>query len=82
MLPKIKTLQVLPEYELMLSFDSGERVVYDVLDDINNIEDFKIILTEQGLFGNVRLDKSRTVISWSDRVDLPSDTLLEYGTRI
>ena len=43
---------------------------------------FSVIKTENGLYENVQLDESRTCIFWSDMVDLPSDTLLEYGQRI
>jgi len=50
--------------------------------DIAQIPDFSVLKTERGLFDNVRIDESRTCIYWSDRVDLPSDTLLEYGSLI
>ena len=40
-----------------------------------------VLKTEYGLFENYQLDESRTCVYWNDRVDLPSDTLLEYGTK-
>ena len=79
MIPRIKYIEPKTEYKLLVVFDSGDKVIYDVKDDIDTLPDFKILLTENGLFNNVRLDESRTCIYWSDRVDLPSDTLLEYG---
>ena len=82
MIPRIKNLQVKEDYKLLVSFDSGETVIYDVNEDIDSIPDFMILKTEKGLFENVRLDESRTCVYWSDKVDLPSDTLLEYGSKI
>lgn len=32
-----------------------------------------------GLFGQVQLDRSRTCVYWNEDIDLPSDTLYEYG---
>ena len=46
------------------------------------LEDFEPLKTEHGLFENYQLDDSRTCIFWSDRIDLPSDTLLEYGKKV
>lgn len=82
MIPRIKNLQVKDDYKLLVSFDSGETVIYDVNEDIDSIPDFMVLRTEKGLFENARLDESRTCVYWSDRVDLPSDTLLEYGSKI
>lgn len=82
MIPRINSITPQNDYKLLISFDSGESVLYDVNDDINHIDDFSILRTEEGLFENVRLDENRTCVYWSDRVDLPSDTLLEYGQRV
>ena len=61
-------------------FDDGRIVTYDLKDDICTIPDFRALETECGLFQNAQLDASRTCISWNDRIDLPSDTIYEYGT--
>lgn len=82
MIPRIKSVKPKENYQLLIQFDDGETVIYDVLDDINTIDDFEPLKTERGLFENVQLDDSRTCIYWSDRIDLPSDTLLEYGERV
>ena len=50
-----------------------------IITDINTLDDFRILTTEHGLWKNARLDTSRTCVYWSDRVDLASDTILEYG---
>ena len=82
MIPKIKNIKVMGDFLLLIEFDVGERVLYDMKDDIKTLPDFKILESKNGLFENFQLDSSRTCVSWSDRVDLPSDTLLEYGIPI
>lgn len=79
MIPRIKDIQPLDDFILLVEFDDGKKVKYDVKDDIRTLDDFKILESEYGLFQNVQLDSSRTYIYWTDRVDLPSDTILEYG---
>lgn len=82
MIPRIKSVKPQENYKLLIQFDGGETVIYNVLEDIDSIDDFVPLKTERGLFENVQLDDSRTCIYWSDRIDLPSDTLLEYGERV
>ena len=79
MIPRIKDIQPLDDFIRLVEFDDGKKVKYDVKDDIRTLDDFKILESEYGLFQNVQLDSSRTYIDWTDRVDLPSDTILEYG---
>lgn len=80
MIPRIKSIQPQNGFKLLVVFDEGQQVIYDVNEDIEQIPDFEILKTEPKLFENVQIDQSRTCIYWSDRVDLPSDTILEYGT--
>ena len=82
MIPRIKSVKPQRDYILHIEFEDGREVEYDVKVDIAQIPDFSVLKTQQGLFDNVRIDESRTCIFWSDRVDLPSDTLLEYGSLI
>ena len=82
MIPRIKKIEPREGFRLHIVFDGGEEVIYDLNDDISKIPDFSILKTENGLFENFRMDESRTCVYWSDRVDLPSDTLLEYCKKI
>ena len=66
-------------YQLSVLFDDGKRVVYNVSEDIDTISAFSDLRTVEGLWSQVQLDKSRTVVYWNDWIDLPSDTLYEYG---
>ena len=79
MIPRIKEVKPLPDYSLSVTFDDGKSVVYDVKDDINQLEDYKDLVTVHGLFNHVQLDESRTCVFWNDWIDLPSDTIYEYG---
>ena len=81
MIPRIKSILPLQDYMLQVCFDDGVSVLYDVKDDIRTLNDFKVLETEYGLFQNVQIDSSRTCVFWNDRVDLASDTILEYGVR-
>lgn len=82
MFSRIKKVEVKDELALLVTFDDDIRVLYDLKDDIKNIKDFEALQTETSLFKNFQIDQSRTCIYWSDRIDLASDTILEYGRRI
>ena len=79
MIPRIKQFELSNDWKLMVIFDDGFRVCYDVKDDIDTLDDFKSLTTEFGLWPMAQLDASRTCIYWNDRIDLPSDTIYEYG---
>lgn len=82
MFSRIKKVEVKDELALLVTFDDDIRVLYDLKDDIKNIKDFEALQTETSLFKNFQIDQSRTCIYWSDRIDLASDTILEYGRKI
>ena len=82
MIPRIKSISPMADFKLLVDFDEGRRVIYDVADDIRSIEAFKELQTLYGLFNNARLDSSRTCVVWNERVDLPSDTIYEYGVSV
>ena len=79
MIPKIKMVEPMPDYKLKVLFDDGKTVIYDVKEDIDTIESYKDLATVHGLFQQVQLDESRTCVYWNDQIDLPSDTIYEYG---
>ena len=79
MFPRIKELVPLDGYVLDVWFDTGEHVFYDVSDDIQSVKEFGLLKTIPGLFNAVKVDESRTSVYWNDRIDLSSDTILEYG---
>ena len=82
MIYRIKELTPMNSYLLRVVFDDGKTVIYDVKEDIDTIPAFKQLQSIQGLFQNVQLDQSRTCVYWNDVVDLPSDSIYEYGKEI
>ncbi len=82
MIPRIKNIEAKDNFLLLVTFDNNEQVLYDVKDDIKAIADFRPLQTETGLFNNFQLGPSRTCVYWSDRIDLPSDAILEYGKKL
>ena len=44
-----------------------------------SFDDGRRVRDVHGLFQQVQLDESRTCVFWNEDVDLPSDTLYEYG---
>ena len=78
-LPRIKTVVPIDGYLLSVIFDDGRKVTYNVGDDIDTIDAFKPLKAVDGLWAQVQLDESRTVVYWNDWIDLSSDTIYEYG---
>ena len=79
MIPRIKNYQPLKDFQLLVSFDDGRQVRYNVAEDIATLPAFRDLQTEEGLFENAMMDNSRTCIYWNDQIDLPSDAIYEYG---
>ncbi len=82
MIPRIKSIVDRNNFKLEVLFDDGKRVLYDVGEDIEQIPDFKDLVSIHGLWKQYSLDESRTCIYWNDRIDLPSDSIYEYGKDI
>ena len=78
MIQRIHTVKPLPDYCLSVSFDDGRHVIYDVKEDMD-LPGYNALREIQGLFRQVQLDKSRTCVFWNEDIDLPSDTIYEYG---
>ena len=78
MIPRISQIYPLSDFRLSVAFDDGKRVVYDVKPDMS-LPGYEALRTVPGLFRQVQLDQSRTCVYWNEDIDLPSDTLYEYG---
>ncbi|MBP3405146.1 MAG: DUF2442 domain-containing protein [Kiritimatiellae bacterium] len=79
MIPRISRIEPMADFKIRVTFDEGRVVVYDVGADINEIKAFEDLKSLPYLFKNATLDSSRTCIVWNERIDLPSDTIYEYG---
>ena len=82
MIPRIKELIALDDYILRVAFDDGKIVLYDVKDDIRDIPSYKDLMIIKGLFERPSIDESRTIVSWTDGIDLPSDSIYEHGKTV
>lgn len=81
MIPRIREIKPLPHFMLSVLFDDGRRVLYDVKTDFS-LPNYDLLRTVPGLFESVQLDESRTCVFWNDEIDLPSDSIYEYGASI
>lgn len=81
MIYKIKKIVPLDNYKLLIDFDNGENVTYDMEEDINSLPHYDDLKRINGLFKQVKIDESRTIAYWNDYIDLPSDILYEYGKK-
>ena len=79
MIPRISRIEPMADFKIRVTFDEGRTVVYDVGVDIKEIRAFEDLKSVPYLFKNATLDSSRTCIVWNERIDLPSDTIYEYG---
>ena len=79
MIPRIRSIETLDNYVLKVVFDDGKKVFYNVKEDIDTIPSYQDLKNIHGLFNQAKIDESRTCVSWNDDIDLPSDTLYEYG---
>ncbi len=79
MIPRIKSVKPMKDYALEVIFDDGKKVLYDVKEDIEMLPGYDELKNIHGLFEQVQLDESRTCLCWNEEIDLPSDTIYEYG---
>lgn len=82
MIPRIAEIKPEKDYTLDVLFDDGRHVIYDMKDDMNRLPHYDELRDVPGLFELVQMDESRTIVFWNDMIDLPSDTLYEYGKNI
>lgn len=82
MIPRIKSIRPMEDYVLQVTFDDGKRVLYDMNEDIDILPGYSDLKNIQGLFTQVQVDKSRTCVFWNNNIDLPSDTIYEYGKEL
>ena len=80
MIPRIISLKPTSDLLLQVVFDGGITVLYDVKEDLG-LPGYQSLQSEPELFESVQLDPSRTCVYWTEEIDLPSDTIYEYGKK-
>lgn len=79
MIIRMKSVEPLDDYILLVTFDDDRIVEYDMKDDMKTLPSYDDLERIHGLWQQVRLDESRTCVYWNDYIDLPGDMIYEYG---
>ena len=79
MIIRIKSIEPLDNFLLLVTFDDGKVVEYDVKEDIKALPGYDDLQAIPGLWEQVHLDASRTCVYWNDYIDLPCDAIYKYG---
>ena len=79
---RVKEVQPLPAYNLLIRFVTGERKQYNVALLFEKWDVFKALSSVKGLFEQVKVDAGGYGISWNDDIDLSCNELWENGTPI
>ena len=82
MFNKVKMVQPLPEYNLLVQFQNGEQKLYNVQPLFDKWEGFKALGITRGLFEQVKVDVGGYGVSWNDKVDLSCDELYYNGVML
>ena len=79
MFNKVKSVQSLPDYHLLVQFENGKKKMYNVQPLLNKWDVFKGLSNVQGLFEQVKVDAGGYGISWNDDIDLSCNELWNNG---
>ena len=82
MIIRMKSVKALDNYRLLVVFDDGKTVEYDMKDHIHKLPNYSDLETIYGLWQQVRLDESRTWACWNEYIDVPGDVIYERGVEI
>ena len=72
---RIKQAEIRPDYMIYIRFDDGKECIYDMKYAIENWPGYSDLRDISGLFSQMKLDESRTVLYWNDYIDIPSDMI-------
>lgn len=79
---KVKEVQPLTAFCLLVSFDTGEKKRYNAAPLFDKREVFKQLADVKGLFEQVKVDTGGYGISWNDDIDLSCNELWNNGETI
>lgn len=79
---KVKEVQPLTPYSLLVSFDTGVKKRYNVAPLFDKWDIFKTLADVKGLFEQVKVDAGGYGISWNDDIDLSCNELWDNGETI
>jgi len=78
MIPKIRSVQPLPDRVLSVLFDDGRKVLFEPTEYLT-IDNYDVFSLASGLFEQAKIDKKRTCVYWTDFVFVPADVIYENG---
>lgn len=78
--PKVKAVQPLADYQLLISFQNNDEKIYDCLPLLD--EHPFTLLKNKGFFKSVKVDNGGYGISWNDEIDLSEAELWQNGTLV
>ncbi|MBE6819404.1 MAG: DUF2442 domain-containing protein [Ruminococcaceae bacterium] len=81
MFHKVKSVNVLPDYQLSVQFAEGITKIYDVKPLMQQYAAFKALEDAQ-LFSSVETDIGGYGIIWNDEIDISCDELFENGVTV
>ena len=67
-LPRISSVEALPDYRLSVVFDNGKAVVYDVREDMEQIEEFRLLKQVPHLWEQMKVDGTNSLLFVYDRL--------------
>ena len=76
---KVQDVKPLEKYKLLVTFQNGEIIEYDVKPLFDKWQVFKDLIYINGLFQQVKVDAGGYGISWNDDIDLSCDELYYNG---
>jgi len=79
MFQKITSLATLPDYVLLVGFQSGEFRQFDLKPLIAKYTPFKSLTEVSGLYESAKIDTGGYGIVWNDDLDISADGLYEKG---
>ena len=80
MFVKITSVAALPDYILLVGFETGEYKEFDLKPLIEKCAPFKTLKEVAGLYEQVKIDVGGCGLIWNDDLDIAADGLYENGT--
>lgn len=82
MFNKVKEVEPLQNYVLLVTFENGVKKYYDLNPLLKKWKVFCDLINISGLYNNVKVDAGGYGISWNDNIDLSSNELWENGKEV
>ncbi len=79
MFNKVKAVQPLDNYILLILFENGQRKHYDLKPLFDKYKAFNALQTVNGLYRLVSVDMGGYGISWNDEIDISCNELYNNG---